>query len=221
MKKVCAVLGVLLLGVAAFAESGNWQSYIGAGVTVPVYQHKVKDDGSRTLFGALADIGVFGVNTNNGFTFKADFAAGWGTTADIPLYDDSRKHGFASNIEGGIGYSFIRSSDTVLSVLGTFGAGSYSFEGSKSITYGSDNLKLSDSDVVGYGFGLGAEVSLIKRLGEKLHLFANVGARYVIDGYETTEYSGDHDDIEYAVSFKRSTDGGFAVTPTIGLYWSL
>lgn len=220
MKKVCALIAALVMSVAAFAE-GNWQSYWGVGVTAPVYHQKVKHDGSRSVFGAMADIGMLGVNTNNGFTLKFDFGVGWGTTDDIPLYDDSRKHGVTSNSDVGFGYSFIRSDDMVLSLLGTFGVSTYSFEGSKSITYGSDNLKLSDSDVSGYGFGLGAEVSLIKRLGDSLHLFANVGARYIIDGDETTEYSGEHDDIGYSVSFRRDTKGGFAVTPTIGLCWSL
>ena len=218
MKKLITLLAVAVVTAAAFAEEKNVTGFIGTGITVPVYRISVDDDGSRLITGALADINSFTVNRDTGLVATFDLGLGWGTTKDIPIYDESQKHGFLFDLEWSLGYAFINTNTTIFSLGGLLGFGGYSFSGREKIMY--EDKTLSNSRVTEVCGEIGIEALFIRRINNILHFYAKTGFAYAL-GMEETSYYKEIDDIIYEVSFSRYTTGHFAVKPSIGLCWQL
>ena len=217
MKKIIAILVTALLTTGLFANEKNFIGFWGLGFSTPIYNQKIKGDGSRTLDNILFNINVLAINKNNGFTAKANLGIGYATTNDITLFDNTRKHGLSTAVELGLGYSFIREEDRVFSLLLTLDINDYHFFGDKD--YICNDMKLSESNVTGNSGGIGLEGLFIKNLSGNLYFYGGLDARLIFDGNEEVQYKKEDGDLTYKFSASRDVKYGFGVTPKFGFTW--
>ncbi len=217
MKKIIAFLTTALLATGLFANERNFIGFWGLGFSTPVYNQKIKGDGSRMVDNVLFNIDVLAVNQNNGFTAKAAIGFGYATTNDITLFDNARKHGLATAVELGLGYSFIREEDKVFSLLLTIDANNYHFFGNED--YRCNDMILSDSTVKGTNGSLGLEGLFIKNLSGNLYFYGAVDARFIFGGNEEIRYEKKDGDLKYNFSTSRDVKYGFGITPKFGFTW--
>ena len=214
MKKIITILSAFVFGAMVFAEGSekNYDSFIGAGVSGIFSNYKVDDDGSRKNLGGGFDLSLFTVNKENGFSLKADFGAGFVTTKDFP--NMGREKGLYTVLNGGAGYSFLHTEDTIFSVFGMCSIGRTFFTDDSNVS------SYSDMSFKQLTYGVGADVTFMKRVENRLYLFANVGARFEM-GTESVTYSNEKNNVTSYSGVTRDILGNFSVTPTIGLTWKL
>jgi len=217
MKKVIAFLATALLATSLFANEKNYMGFWGLGFSTPIYNQKIKGDGSRTVDNVVFNINVLAINKNNGFTAKANLGFGYATTNDITLFDNARKHGLATAVELGLGYSFIREEDKVFSLLATFNVNNYHFFGNED--YICNGMKLSDSTVKGENGSIGLEGLFIKNLSGSLYFYGGLNAYFIFTGNEEIQYENKDSDLTYKFSTSRDIKYGFGVTPKFGFAW--
>ena len=123
----------------------------------------------------------------------------------------------------GVGYSFVRSERVLFGAAVMCGSEASQYDDTDDVTVGDvehtykDSLLLSTASV-------GGDVFVRYRLGERVGLFANVGARCLIVG----SLSRDHKDdwtVDGVKHSKASSDDGdllgvFIVQPTFGIIWT-
>jgi hypothetical protein len=220
MKKIFMLALAALIATAVCAEENAGVGFLGMGAAAPFYNVRVDGDGARMMNGALVDFSYLFTNKNTGFTVRANIAGGAVWTDDIPYYNGDKERGGATLFDVGLGYAFIRTDATVLSLCGDIAYLNYSFtDSADGVTY-PNGKSLSDVENIASLWGLGANMSFVKRFAEHLSFYANVGAYYLL-GAETLQYSGEHDDVTYALSEARSILGRFMVYPSVGLCWKL
>ncbi|WP_191013438.1 hypothetical protein [Treponema zioleckii] len=214
MKKIITILSALVLGTAVFADGSekNYDSFIGAGLSGVFSNYKVDDDGSRKNIGGGFDLSLLTVNKENGFSLKADFGAGIVTTEDFP--NMGRETGLYTVLNAGAGYSFLHTEDTIFSVFGMCSIGRNLFNDDSNIP------AFSDMSFKQLTYGIGADVTFMKRVGSQVYLFANVGARFEM-GTESVTYSNEKNNVSSYSGTTRDILGNVSVTPTIGVSYKL
>ncbi len=219
MKKLFASVIIALVSASGiFAEEfkDRFTGMLGGGVSVPVSHLKVKDDGFRDSTSVLLDFSAMLVAKKSGFTMKIDEGVGAASVKGIPYFDNDREWGAGSNSTLAFGYSFVRSEDTIFSLCGSFAVHSYDISDKNGkLVY--DGRTLKDVTVSGSTFGIGLDLTFVKRLGEHFSVFMDVGAWYDFYGIEEISYEDEHDNVTTKISFSRDIFGRVNATPTLGL----
>ena len=217
MKKIIAMLLASVVAFTAVAEEAKGSLYAGAGLSGLYSNLNVKDDGSRSVMGGGLNLGFLSVNNLSGLTSKIDCTFGASSTADIPNEDRLTGFLFAANFE--MGYSFIRSEDTVLSLLGVLSATSSSYNGDNENALGF--VKLGDENISLVSLGIGADVAFIQRISNNLHFYASANTRYIWSVDEDRKLSSEDDGVTYYTGITRTGTGKIEVQPTLGVMWKI
>ncbi|MBQ3824771.1 MAG: hypothetical protein II811_01400 [Spirochaetaceae bacterium] len=217
MKKMIAVVVAALVSVAAFAEESQDLLFFGVGPYGNYSNVHVFDDGNRSIVGGGLVFNLLAVKNLSGFSTKCEIGAGVGSTKDVPNEDHM------TNVDcfgsAGFGYSFVRTEDTVFSLLGMVHAKYISFNGDNEITV--DTTKYDKDSISFFTVGIGADATFVKRISNNIHFFAAVGAYYNCFGTENRMFSeGDENKSNY-VGSSRSITGNISVTPSLGVMWKL
>lgn len=214
---------LILSGAFVFAESGEeleekWANFSGMGVMGAYYNHDVRHGGGRKSVGTLFDFSEVVVNMENGLTLRADWGVfGEVSCDDVDSFGDGRDTLNAMDFSCGVGYSFIRTKTTSLSLCGIFGFSWHTR--TKNCEYEFGGKKFDELEYSAYMFGVGLNLGLQKKIGEHFGFFANAGVRYQFYGEEKISYSDGHE-TETAISYTNDIFGKIAVIPALGFSWS-
>ena len=216
MKKMIAI-ALIFVSAAAFAEEKKWNSYLGFGAAGLFSNLNVHDDGNRVNMGGALSLSGIGIKELSGLAIKIDLGAGAATTKDVP--NEERLTGLAWLLDLGFGYAFIHSEDTVLALFAKIGWDFYDYNGKQEKAL--DDVKLNNESISIWDLGIGADISLVKRISDSLHFFASVDVRFPCLGTEDRRFSDSEADKSYYTGITRSITGNISVTPTLGVMWKL
>lgn len=210
MKKVIIIMAAFFLFVmTANSEAIN---SLGLGLGLPRFKMNVESNefGVDEVYsggGLSLDLFYQRVSVESGLTFKADGALGTRWIDGENITDDIRAGYIVFTL--GLGYSFVRNENTIVSLCGLIGWDVLSAE--KSFYIYNNKCKYEETATA---FSIGAALTGIKKLNRNLGLYGSLDMRFIIAGEDEYKLSRNGSNI-----LRGTVDGesGYAINPAFGL----
>lgn len=226
MKKIISFLisfTLILSGISA----EKWKNKIGLGFTLPLSSLEFDDKNTDSIFTKnFGTNGFFLGVKDNGFSLKADFSLGVATSDDVKIDGNSVCKGFFYDVAFGAGYTFVKSENLTVSLLGMLGFDVTIFNCSNDDVL--ENSKRYKKIETQYSMGtldLGLDLFLSYKVLTHFGFYTNLGLRYLPKGRSSYEkkWTFDEDGYEKTSSGKidaADVKGKFRIQPAIGIMWN-
>ena len=210
MKKFFCLVSSIIIGAVAFAgEKYNVKAAVGftLPVTVTNYDFETSSNLDIDQIGFGLDLSYLFFKKTNGLTFKLGISFDLINSEQMneEFEGGGVKKGFCreSELNAGIGYSFIKTDRFTLTALAMFGFGSTTYL----YNYGSAELSITH-----VYFDFGADLDCFFQINNSLGIYGSVGIRYA------KSVRGDYRSEIFGISNTQSySANSFRVIPTFGI----
>ena len=226
MKRIISFLISFTLILAGISAE-KWKNKIGLGFTLPLSSLEFDEENTDSVFtkGFGANGFFLGVK-DNGFSLKAGFSLGVSSSDDININGKLIDTGFFYDVAFGAGYTFVKTENLTVSLLGMLGFDVTIFNSTDNdVIEDSKNYKKIETQYSMGTLDVGLDLFLSYKVLTHFGFYTNLGLRYIPKGSSAFEkkWTFDEDGYEKTYSCKiEASDlkGKFRFLPAIGIMWN-